>query len=317
LSHRNGLIRGESEAQAPTPVAWTSDLPQVGDVCDDESEARGLETPREAAAETTSPTSAWRIERVQLRSISVITRNPRRRLERVDELAASIESHGLLQPVVVRRDGNSVELIAGHRRLEAVRSLGWTDIPALVRTDSDDDAYVLTLVENLQREDLNPKEEATALEILVRERGWTTREVANAIKRSQAYVSKRLRVFDDPVLAPAVLSNRLLVSTAEELLSVSERQRYALLYEVMEKGWDRGQLRAAIRGGFGAHRRSSTRPAGLTRRARDLRLALRDVAPEHLTEADRRELRMLFMDLALLAKAPRGKRKQIFPPLPA
>jgi ParB family chromosome partitioning protein len=132
--------------------------------------------------------------------------NPRRALAKIAELAASLAEHGLLQPVVVRRTGpHSYDLIAGHRRLEAAKTLGWTEI-ASVREETEVQAYILTLVENLQREDPSPNEEAAALEVLVRERGWTTRQVGEAIKRSHMYVSSRLRVFDDPVLAPQVLT---------------------------------------------------------------------------------------------------------------
>jgi ParB family chromosome partitioning protein len=139
--------------------------------------------------------------------------NPRHRLEGIDELAASIAEHQLLQPVVVRRRGrDGYELIAGHRRLEAVKKLGWTEIAAVVRDESTAKAYILTLVENLQREDLTPREEAEALE--VRERGWTTRQVGQAIKRSHIYVSRRLRVFEDDVLGDPVLAGQIAVSTA-------------------------------------------------------------------------------------------------------
>jgi len=104
--------------------------------------------------------------------------------------------------------GRGYEMIAGHRRLEAARRLGWTEIAAVLRDESDDQAYILTLVENLQREDLQPKEEAAALEVLVRDRAaGPTRQVGEAIKRSHIYVSRRLRVFDDPALAPLVLQN--------------------------------------------------------------------------------------------------------------
>jgi ParB family transcriptional regulator, chromosome partitioning protein len=122
----------------------------------------------------------------------------------VDELAASMREHGLMQPVGVRQLSDSYELIAGHRRLEAVKLLGWSEIAAIVREETADQAYILTLVENLQREDLSPREEAAALELLVRERGWTTRQVGEAIKRSHIYVSRRLRVFEDDIFAPLV-----------------------------------------------------------------------------------------------------------------
>jgi len=247
--------------------------------------------------------------------IDAAARNPRRTIGDVEELAASVQAHGLLQPVVVRRAGDRFELIAGHRRLEAARRVGWTTIPAVIRKAGDDEAAVLMLVENLQRSDLKPSEEAAALEALVRERGWTTRQVAEAINRSQAYVSKRLRVFDDPLLGPAVLANELSVSAAEELLGLDEERRYALLSQAIEHHWNRQQVRSAAAGRFAANRPGGRAP-GLTRMIRDLRSTLRDVEPDDLREVDRRELRLLFGELAMLARAPRGPRRLVFPPLP-
>jgi ParB family chromosome partitioning protein len=104
-------------------------------------------------------------------SIQPSARNPRTHVDNIDELASSLKAHGLLQPVLVRRRGSTYELIGGHRRLEAAKLLGWREIPAVVREETDDQAYILTLVENLPREDLSPKEEAAALEVLVREPG--------------------------------------------------------------------------------------------------------------------------------------------------
>jgi ParB family transcriptional regulator, chromosome partitioning protein len=174
-------------------------------------------------------------------------RNPRQRMDSIAELAESLGAHGLLQPVVVRRRGAGYEVIAGHRRLEAARVLGWNEIAAVVRDETDDQAYILTLVENLQREDLSPKEEAAALEVLVRERGWSTRQVGEAVKRSAMYVSRRLRVFEDPVLAPRVLAEQLSVSTAEELLRVAPEQREDLAQQAVSQHWERPQVRAVLR----------------------------------------------------------------------
>ena len=256
------------------------------------------------------------VQHIGIADIDISGHNPRHALAGLDELTASIQTHGLLQPIVVRRAADErYELIAGHRRLEALRRLGWQTVPAVVRAADGDQAYVLTLVENLQRADLRPTEEAAALETLVRERGWTTRQVAAAINRSQAYVSKRLRVFEDPLLAPAVLANQLSVSAAEELLTLSDNSRYELLSQAVEQHWDRQQVRAAARARYAAtHRRG--RPPGLTRRIHQFRVDLRHVTPEQLSEADRRELRLLFTELALLARAPVGPRRRIFPALP-
>jgi ParB family chromosome partitioning protein len=256
------------------------------------------------------------VEHVPLARIDVSGRNPRRKLSDVEQLAESIQAHGLLQPVVVRPLGDRYELIAGHRRLEALRRLGWKLVPVVVRPTDVDSAYLLTLVENLQRADLQPREEAAALETLVRERGWTTRQVAAAINRSQAYVSKRLRVFDDPLLAPAVLANQLSVSAAEELLTLGPTMRYELLSRAVEQHWDRQKVRAVARDGV-APNHSRARQAGLRRRVHQLRMDLRDVMPDQLSEADRRELRLLFSEVSLLARAPDGPRQRVFPPIPS
>ena len=128
---------------------------------------------------------------VPVERIDPSPRNPRRKLHGIDDLAESLETYGLLQPSVVRPVGERYELVAGHRRLAAVCALGWTHIHVLVRTTEQDEAYLLTLVENLQRDDLTPREEARALETLLRERAWSTRQVAAAGHRSPAYVSER------------------------------------------------------------------------------------------------------------------------------
>jgi ParB family chromosome partitioning protein len=255
------------------------------------------------------------VQHVPLASIDVSGRNPRRKLSDIDQLAESIQAHGLLQPPVVRpTQRGRFELIAGHRRLEALRRLGFVSVPVVVRPADVDSAYLLTLVENLQRADLQPREEAAALETLVRERGWTTRQIAAAIQRSQAYVSKRLRVFEDPLLAPAVLANQLSVSAAEELLTLGPTMRYELLSRAVEEHWDRQHVRTVAREGFAANH--TRRQPALRRRVRQLRMDLRDVTPDQLSEADRRELRLLFSEMALLARAPDGPRKKVFPPMP-
>ena len=244
----------------------------------------------DAALDEQPPVDDRLVHSVPLSAVKPSGRNPRQHVDGIAELADSMREHGLLQPIVVRRHGGEYEyeLVAGHRRFEAARTLGWREIAAVVRDETDQQAYILTLVENLQREDLSPKEEAAALEVLVRERGWTTRQVGEAIKRDHSYVSRRLRVFDDPVLAPLVLDRKLPVSTAEELLRVRDPQtRQDLAGRAADADWTWSDARKAI-SEIGAAR---TNWAEL---ARHLNAALEVVAqvdPATLRPADRKLIR--------------------------
>ena len=220
---------------------------------------------------------------------------------------------------MLRRIDGEFEVVAGHRRLAAVQLLGWDGVPAIVRDAADTEAYLLTLIENLQRDGLSPHEESRALEVLLRERRWSTRQVADAIKRSPAYVSKRLRVFEDDTLAPLVLQNKLAVSVAEELLIVPPLQRRRLAQRAIAEAWDRTTLRAETRRPKrpADARRGAGRTKSLLGQLRTLRAMLRDIQFWELEESHRREMRRLFIDLAALGRAPTEKRDApIFPALP-
>jgi ParB/RepB/Spo0J family partition protein len=263
------------------------------------------------------PAAESLVESIPLREIAPSPRNPRRGLKQIEPLAESIDAYGLLQPLVVRRraDGG-FELVAGHRRLAALQQLGWESAPAIVREVDEDEAYVLTLVENLQREDLSPREEAEALVDLIRSRGWTTRQVAEAIKRSAAYVSKRLRVFDDPLLRPAVLDGQLSLAVAEELLIAPRRRRASLVQQAIAEAWDSATARRELGGG---REMTSTRRTSLAQAVATVRQKLREIDPADLTEREKRSLRLLFRELALVARAPADGERQtpIIPPMAA
>ena len=197
------------------------------------------------AAAAVPPVDDRLVHSLPIASIQPSRRNPRQRMD-IDELAESLRAHGLLEPIVVRRRGAGYELIAGHRRLEAAKLLEWPTIEAKVLVVTPEQAYILTLVENLQREDLTAHEEAEALGALVRERRWSVRKVAEAIRRDPMYVSRRLRVFEDPVLRQPVLEQRLPVSTAEVLLRVEPDQRAELVEEAIANGWGQMDARRAV-----------------------------------------------------------------------
>jgi ParB family chromosome partitioning protein len=251
---------------------------------------------------------------VSIEQIDPSPRNPRRKFSNIEELAESLQAHGLLQPVVLRAsEDERFEIVAGHRRVAAARALGWDEISAIFRRVDDDEAFLLTIIENLQRSDLSAREESAALEVLVRERGWTTRQVAEAVNRSAAYVSRRLRVFDDATLAPLVLERRLSVSVAEELLPLPTARRRQLAQQAAEEGWDRRQVRVALNGT--AWSAPATGQPSVLRQARKFRSLVRGIAPGALSDAERRELRLLFHDLATLAKGQKASDAVVVPPL--
>ena len=149
---------------------------------------------------------------------------PRREFdeESLNELAASISSQGLLQPVVIRpRVQGGYELIAGERRWRAAQIAGLSHIPALIKEATDEQASAMALIENIQREDLNPLEEAQALERLKEEFGLTQQQVADAVGKSRVAVTNLLRLLN--LAAPVremLLSGEIEMGHARALLSL-------------------------------------------------------------------------------------------------
>jgi ParB family chromosome partitioning protein len=248
---------------------------------------------------------------IDIASITPSPRNPREDLGDVDELAESIEAFDLLQPVVVRRLGDDqYELIAGHRRFAAVQQLGRTKIAAVVRDADQDQAYLMTLAENLAREDLTPAEEAAGLAVLVREHGWSLRQVAEAIHKSPAFVSLRLRVFEAEDLRAPVLEEQLSVSAAEELLRVPPELRPDLIDQAIREHWTptearRARLAARAKCLESKHARSEASTASLEERFRALRADLQAIDRAQISHSARREAKRLLGLLQELVDANR------------
>jgi ParB family chromosome partitioning protein len=158
--------------------------------------------------------------------------------ESLAELTASIAAHGVLQPIVVREaaDGG-YELIAGERRLRAARAAGLTEIPAVVRESSTNELLELALVENVQRADLNPIEEATAYRELIDRFGLSHEAVARQVGKSRVAVSNALRLLDlAPETRQAIVDGRITEGHGRALaaLTIPELQR-AVLQVVLER----------------------------------------------------------------------------------
>jgi ParB family transcriptional regulator, chromosome partitioning protein len=204
----------------------------------------GAEVP--AGATTAEVLEESRLLRLAVDQIDVPRVRIRKDLGSVGDLAYSLGSVGLLHPIQVYPARGRYRLIAGERRLKAARRLGWTHIQALVREPRGDD-LLLELIENTQRKWLTDVEEADALIRLVRDEGYDVREVAAQVGRSEAFVSKRIRVFEEPSLRAAVEQRGLAVSIAEELLSVDASERPRLLEQTLDEAWDGRRVRDAIR----------------------------------------------------------------------
>jgi ParB family chromosome partitioning protein len=142
--------------------------------------------------------------------------------EKIAELAESIKTHGLLQPIVVRRLPDGFELIAGERRFRAATMAGLTHLPALVRDVSD--PVELALIENLQREDLSPLEEAEAMATLIERHGYSHRQLAEMLGKSRPYVSNMLSLTRLPDEVKAELSNDDRTVSRELLMGVARQE---------------------------------------------------------------------------------------------
>ena len=173
-----------------------------------------------------------RVEQISLAEIVPNVLQPRKifRSEQLQELVESIREHGIIQPLIVRKVNGKCELIAGERRWRAATQLGLKEAPVIVRLASDRDVLELALIENLQREDLNPIEEAIAYRRLAQEFSLRQEDIAQRVSKSRSVVANSLRLLDlHPQVQSYVSQGRLTVGHAKVLLGLQhpEEQRAA------------------------------------------------------------------------------------------
>jgi len=143
--------------------------------------------------------------------------------EKLEELARSVLEHGVVQPVMVRPRPGGYELVAGERRWRAALKAGLNSIPAVIKEFSDVELMEIALVENLQREDLNPIEEARAYAKLIREFGFTQEQLARRVGKSRPQIANTLRLLQlDEELQKAILDEQISVGHAKVLLAIEE-----------------------------------------------------------------------------------------------
>ena len=177
---------------------------------------------------------------------------PRRDMNPValQELADSIKAQGIMQPIVVRAFGEAgrFEIVAGERRWRAAQMAGLDTIPALVRDISDDTAMAMALIENIQREDLNPMEQATAMHRFVEEFELTHQQIAEAVGKARATVSNLLRLMALPREVKTLLEHGdLEMGHARALLALPEQQQTEAARLIVAKGFSVRQTESLVR----------------------------------------------------------------------
>ncbi len=225
-------------------------------------EKPGAEKPEETQASESGPaqkTGAGGARPVPIELIHPNPDQPRRifQLEEIEALAASIRQKGVLQPILLRpAEGETFEIVAGERRWRAAQKAGLHEIPALVRVLNDEETLEIALIENVQRADLTPLEEAEAYRALAEEFGRTQAQIAEMIGKSRPHVANTMRLLD---LAPAVRglldSGELTAGHARALLGAPDA--VSLAQEIVKHGLSVRQAEALARKGAARPKRKA------------------------------------------------------------
>lgn len=183
-----------------------------------------------------------RADQLSQMSVDLIQRGkyqPRREMDptALEELANSIRTQGIIQPLIVRPLGDKYEIIAGERRLRAAQLAGLHQVPVIIRQIPDEAAMAIALIENIQREDLNPIEEAVALQRLISEMGLTHQQVADAVGKSRAGITNLLRLLSLPDEVKNMLERgQLEMGHARTLITLPESAQLEVAQLIVARG---------------------------------------------------------------------------------
>lgn len=205
---------------------------------------RGLESllsSSESQYETAMPGDPEGAVEVPVESIRPNPYQPRKTFdkEKLKELSESIKKHGIIQPLIVRKKGLNYELVAGERRLRAARLAKLQTVPVLVREYDEKQMRELSLVENIQRHDLNPLEEAKAIQELMKQCGYTQAQAAERLGRSRAAVANLLRMLNLPEELQAMIADeKVTAGQMRPLSALTDREQQLKIGKALaENGW--------------------------------------------------------------------------------
>ena len=175
------------------------------------------------------------IDYIDINDIKPNSNQPRKTFDedKLNELAASIEEHGLIQPLVLRKAEKGYEIVAGERRWRAARKIGIREIPCIVRELTDEENMLLAIIENMQREDQNPIEEAEGIRQMIETYGLTQEEVSKSVGKSRPYIANSLRLLRLPeTVRKYVEDGSLSTGHAKAIAAVSDEKKQIELAEV-------------------------------------------------------------------------------------
>lgn len=231
----------------PTPIPVESLPPASDDSTDSTPEAAAAAATDGATSENVQGNIAW----IDPKNIHANRDQPRERFddEAIEELAHSIRENGILQPLVVREGSNGgYELIAGERRLRASQRLELSQVPAIVKLATDDQLLELALIENIQRENLNPIETAKAYAGLREQHGWTQEQLADRLGKKRPSVANCLRLLELPAqVQKSIELGMLSAGHAKVLLTLDPADQVSMHERVVNEGLSVRALEAALR----------------------------------------------------------------------
>jgi len=170
--------------------------------------------------------------------------------EKLEEMAASIKEHGVFQPIIVKKSIKGYELVAGERRTKAARIAGYTEIPAIVRDFTDEEMMEVALLENIQREDLNPIEEAEAYDNMLKKTSITQEELARRVSKSRSYITNVIGLVTLPEDVKRLVAEKKLSMAHARILSKMEDPDYvtSLAYRIINSGMSVRELESISKG---------------------------------------------------------------------
>ncbi len=180
------------------------------------------------------------VENLKITDVEPNRLQPRRKFddESLNELADSIKKYGVIQPIIVTKKENYYEIVAGERRWRAAKIAGLTEIPSIIRENDDRKNKEIALIENIQREDLNPIEKARGLKALMDEYGMTQQQLADTIGKSRSGIANTMRILNlDSRVIDLALEGKLTEGHCKALLAVDDKEKqYAMALYMIESG---------------------------------------------------------------------------------